>query len=1005
MRNCCWLVLLLLSAGLSGQVPYFQQEVNYRINVTLDDEKHWLRGTEEFDYTNNSQQSLDTLYIHLWPNAYKNEHSALARALARSGDYTLFNVADSSKGYIDSLEFRVDGQPVKWMYHEHHRDVAWIKLSTPLLPGRQLTVSTPFRVKIPSGQISRFGHVGQSYQVTQWYPKPAVYDRNGWHPIPYLDQGEFYSEFGSYNVNISLPANYTVGATGDLQTEAEIKRLDELAKEVSLDEFNSFPPSSSAFKTLRYVQHNVHDFAWFADKRFIVEKSEVTLPRSGRKVTTWAMFTPGNGTLWKGNAVTAINHAILTYSDWVGDYPYNHCTAIDGTISAGGGMEYPNVTVIGNSGSVLSLNLVIIHEVGHNWFYGILGSNERDHAWMDEGINSYYETRSLRKLHPELNVGSILTPGLESLLGTDDMDYRYTDELAYLFSARRFNDQPIELTSSAFSSTNYGTIVYKKTALAFGYLYEYLGQETFDRCMHTYFDRWKFKHPSPNDLRDVFEEVSGKNLEWFFGPLIQSTDHIDYAVTGLSVDNKRGEPLYYTKIVNRGDIASPYSITTLSGTDTLSVLWMDPIDPLSSAKIALEGFKKGDRVIINSSYGIPEFDRSDNLIRSAGWPRKSWPVKWGLFSAIDHPEKRQLFYAPLLGWNEYNRLMPGIWLHNQTIPSPDFTWNIAPMFSLSTGTLNGFASLRWERRTLTTGIQLQRFAEDRYPRYQFEGNNLRKLDSYSFIRPYISFNLLPHRSANNIAAKAGFQFIYVDHITTDLDSRERVRNTEESRVRISVNARWKMHRSTFKLSSMFEYWITGDKPNSSHRIEHSYIWFPRTKSKLISRLFISAGNILSIGGTNGPLDYNYDGLFFGRSETEGILSQQVINTQGGLMYPTQMTPNGTFATFSLEFDAPIKFPIALYGGIAVMNETFPTHFYSWDGWEVIYNTRAEGISWVGGVTLPIARDVFQIYVPLVISDNFINEHKIEPLKFGETILFEMHLDLFNPLNILRNIEL
>ncbi len=205
-------------------------------------------------------------------------------------------------------------------------------------------------MKIPDGKFSRLGHTGQAYYITQWYPKPAVFDANGWHAMPYLTLGEFYSEFGSFDVTITLPANYVVGATGILaecrgselheRTAAGYRAFGEVA--------NAFPPSSAKTKTLCTSHRiNVHDFAWFADKRFIVRKSEVALPTSGRTVTTWALFTPKNAKLWN-DAVNYVNESVQFYSQWVGDYPYDACTAVDGTISAGGGMEYPMITIIGN---------------------------------------------------------------------------------------------------------------------------------------------------------------------------------------------------------------------------------------------------------------------------------------------------------------------------------------------------------------------------------------------------------------------------------------------------------------------------------------------------------------------------------------------------------------------------------------------------------------------------------------------------------------------------------
>jgi hypothetical protein len=349
---------------LSFSQAYFQQEVNYKINVQLNDIEHILTGDEQFEYVNNSSSSLQEIYVHVWANAYKNEKTALGKQLYKDGNFALSSATEAEKGWIDSLNFKVNAQAVKWEFDAKNQDICVLHLSTPLKPGERLTVTTPFKIKIPSGKISRLGHIGQSYQITQWYPKPAVYDKNGWNPIPYLTQGEFYSEYGSFDVSITLPKNYVVGATGDLQTPSEQTFLEDrvvatknnMADYIKDDSETPFPSSDTALKTIRYTQKNIHDFGWFADKRFAVSKSEVTLPASKEKVTTWAMWVPQNTKNWQ-HADEYLRDGIYYYSLWNGDYPYKQVTAVDGTISAGGGMEYPNITVIGNTSSKEELEM------------------------------------------------------------------------------------------------------------------------------------------------------------------------------------------------------------------------------------------------------------------------------------------------------------------------------------------------------------------------------------------------------------------------------------------------------------------------------------------------------------------------------------------------------------------------------------------------------------------------------------------------------------------------
>jgi hypothetical protein len=230
------------------------------------------------------------------------------------------------RGYIDSLDFKIDNQTVQWNLLPGQPDICKIILNKPLLPHDSIRITTPFHVKIPKGVTSTMGHIGESYQISQWFPKPAVYDRFGWHQMDYQDQGEFYAEFGHFDVSITLPANYIVGATGNLQNHEEAKMLDRLAADTSWiktigSENADFPPSSGKMKTIRYTENQIHDFAWFADKRFHVLKGKVKLADSGREITTWAMFTNQQAKLWK-DAVPYINHSIEYFSKWIGDYPY-----------------------------------------------------------------------------------------------------------------------------------------------------------------------------------------------------------------------------------------------------------------------------------------------------------------------------------------------------------------------------------------------------------------------------------------------------------------------------------------------------------------------------------------------------------------------------------------------------------------------------------------------------------------------------------------------------------
>ncbi|MEP6615076.1 MAG: M1 family metallopeptidase [Ginsengibacter sp.] len=519
----------------SGPAPtkYFQQQVNYKIDVTLNDADNTLTGAVKIGYTNNSPDTLNFIWFHLWPNAYKNDKTDFSDQLLENGRTDFYFSGNDQRGYINRLDFKVNGNMARLEDHPQYFDVVKLMLPSPLLPGVTIEISSPFHEKLPNN-FSRGGHVGQSYQVTQWYPKPAVYDEEGWHPIPYLDQGEFYSEFGNFDVQITLPKNYVLAATGELQNEEEKNWLLEKSRlkfppqapanisKSNLHKTENEPQtiSSKETKTLRYLQKDVHDFAWFADKSFIVRTDTLQL-RSGRIVDAYSFFTPSGAAIWK-NSIYFIKEAVRTRSEWLGEYPYNVVTALEARMGFDGGMEYPMITSISPAASEKDLDLTIEHEVGHNWNYGILASNERQHPWMDEGMNTYFDNRYIELKYPGVSLADINPKShfLKTRVPTDPMAWLYQALLL------KKTDQPIETSSEKFSEVNYNMIAYYKTGKWMKLLEDNVGKEVFDSSLHTYFERWKFKHPRPADFKLVVEEVSGKNQDSIFnllnkkGPLV-----------------------------------------------------------------------------------------------------------------------------------------------------------------------------------------------------------------------------------------------------------------------------------------------------------------------------------------------------------------------------------------------------------------------------------------------------------------------------------------------------
>ncbi len=485
----CFFILPVIA-----QNSYWQQQVDYALSVQLNDRDHTLDGEARITYTNQSPDTLRFIWFHCWPNAYKNDRTAFSDQTLENGSTRFYFSNADDRGYLNRLVFTVNGTLASMSDHPQHQDIIRVNLPAPLPPGKSCVLETPFHVKLPVN-VSRGGHIGQSYQLTQWYPKAAVYDRHGWHPIPYLDQGEFYSDFGNYDVRITLPAGYIVAATGE-STEQVI---------------------DNGMKTIRYRQEQVIDFAWFADKRFIVRTDTMQLA-SGRtvKVATYSLPAANGKDYWI-NGPAFIKRTLHTRSARLGEYPWNTATAVECDAAYAGGMEYPTITLLSGTTSEQDVEGTIEHEVGHNWFYGILASNERLHPWMDEGMNTYYDNRyQLLSAAPASKKGNPWKQLLEKRMPRQP--YRFG--LRNIAALKK--EQAISTPSEDFSAPQYNLQAYYHAAKWMKALEEKLGRTLFDSAMRVYFKEWQFKHPAPEDFRAVMERVSGQQLEAHFALLHKS---------------------------------------------------------------------------------------------------------------------------------------------------------------------------------------------------------------------------------------------------------------------------------------------------------------------------------------------------------------------------------------------------------------------------------------------------------------------------------------------------
>ncbi len=1005
------LLLLILTVNLlpytfAQSVSYWQQNVDYVIHVTLDDVHHSLQGDISMQYTNNSPDELNFIFIHLWPNAYKNNQTAFAKQKLESGSIDFYASKEEDKGYIDQLDFKVDGISATLEIDPKEIDIAKLILNKPLKTGETINITTPFHVKIPKC-FSRMGHTGQLYQITQWYPKPAVYDLTGWHPIPYLDQGEFYSEFGNFDVFITLPDNYVVGASGDLQNQSEIDFLQKLSDDGRSASYVAadldFPPSSPTTKTLEYKIENAHDFAWFADKRFHVAKSSVTLPESERVVTTYVYFTNKHASQWH-KACDYVNRSVLFYSEHLGEYPWNVAQAVDGSleVEGAGGMEYPTITVLTGEYDAQSLDNVITHEVGHNWLYGILGFNERSYPWMDEGINTYYENRYMDTYYENrtlFGIPSVAGKALGVESGRpDDMLYAINSTIAYQNKA-----QPVQLNATRYTALNYGLIVYAQTGYDFRYLEDVLGRDQFDKVMHKFYRDWKFKHPQPEDLQVQFQKETGEDFGWFFDKLIKEDRGPDYKISKL----QKGKTAMAVDIKNLSDIPASFSIALMDGDSVLRRDWYRGFTGSQTIYLNYKSDWHVTHLKIDAQKTIPEPNRENNTIKTSGLFKTIEPLKISPFFAADNPDKTNIYYLPLVAWNDNDHGMAGIGVWNSTVPEPVFEYVLAPLYSFTAKSLNGQGSAGLNLypddgffRRIRISENFKRYTADELSVTTTE-DALDTLFQFTKLETKAELDLKKKPFASKVSQSFVLRYVHINESIASY-------SFDDIGQIIPMNGNYSIYEIAYHLKNNKLLYphdlnislqnVTGFmKLYSDFQIKVNY---PKSKSGLDIRLFAGvwirqpdvAEYGFTLAGGSSAYDYAYDQMFLGRNNNEGLKSRQIF-TQDGFFKVPAFSGDFTADVFltAANFELPVpKTPVAFFADLGYLGKS-------------VSESTTDAFQYDGGIMVRIPNDILELYFPLFMSAQ-LDEQFPDGTKYADKITFMMNLNVLNVFELMRKLE-
>ena len=620
------------------------RNAGYAITARLDPASRTITGNEIVTWRNTSNAPAPTLRFHLYYNAWRNTNSTWIRERRLTGDTSLMARPESDWGWIDVTNVRIigDGRTAGDLTsrlrfiapddgNADDRTVMEVPLDRPVAPGETLNVQIAWASRVPR-TFARTGTIGNFYFIAQWFPKIGVLEDSGWNCHQFHAATEFFADFGTYDVRLTVPKGWVVGATG-----VERDRRDE----------------ADGTTTHHYYQDDVHDFAWTTSPDYIEQRARFehpTLPATEMRL----LLQPEHA----GQAerhFDATRAALKYYGEWFGPYPYGHITIVDPAWqSDAGGMEYPTLLTAGSRWLAprggLEPEGVTVHEAGHQFLYGIVATNEFEHAWMDEGLTTFATARVMEQRFQAHYYVKRYFGGFVPWTFRDFPLSRVGDgdRLApYRLNAKA--DLPSAATWQYWPGTG-GVITYNKTALWLHTLERTLGWDTMQRILSTYYSRWAFRHPKPQDFFAIVNEVSGRDLTGFVDQVYRSSNVFDYGVETLRseaatvrgyVDGREGRvlagaevpegPFRTTVVVRRyGEGVFPVDVRVVfenkeevrwrwDGRDRWKVFAVEKPVRALSAEV------DPDRVLL---LDVNRTNNSSTLAPGAGKAARTWSVAW-----------------------------------------------------------------------------------------------------------------------------------------------------------------------------------------------------------------------------------------------------------------------------------------------------------------------------------------------------------------------------------------
>ena len=942
------LLTLVLSSqpiiALSQEDDYFQQGVKYDIEADLVSEDT-LKASCRITYQNNSNRPLDTLFFHLWMNALGDKSSPFSKQLLKANDRSFYFLKEAEMGGYTSINVKVNQSYAKLKYKDKSREIAYLVLSNTLASGQSVVLQFDYTLKIPT-LVTRMGRSNEIINLVHWYPKPAVFDDKGWHIMPYLSWGEYYSEYGDFTITLTHKEEVQVST--------------------------SFIKKQTPTKTI-IKQQQVGDLPIFI---FPHKQNIVSLEGKSSSVDININFH-SQKKIWD-YALDYTKEVIEFFEKEIGPFPYDELTVVQGSLNQSSAMEYPGTIIINKISSLRDLDYYLAHEIAHQYFYAALGFNERDEAFMDEGLATFYEDKYTVAKYGDHHYNAKI-PRIIHLPDKPLVNILGHNHLCARRRCKAFNTPPDESHIIAYALN-----AYPRSAMLFQTIEKQLGREKFKSAIHKIYSTHKHKHISSTTFFQELERETRHSMQW-----------INNVISGEGFNLSTIKKNKDTKLII-SSTATNYPIHLIaSGLDTV----------LSA---------KGDAILLDKSIlkykdlHIDPYKLTSNSFRKNRINRSMIPnLKPGL--NMGSPNRTNISILPSLYYNTSDSWMPGVALFNSTLPSKTMKWLVNPTYSFKNKELNGEAWFSHDFFISDTKYLQPKVSAKKY---SFRRNdNLGFHLGYNKLTAALSYHISDtenwdkHQSISfsymRIIEDQSF-FTNSEDYTIEEESFSNIRlqydyansnGITKSKYNLTVDAVPQYRNGNFFVrttASIFKKIFYNPSKAISARIWAGY-FIENTKRNVLTyndRLLVKGSLGLIQNSYN---DYTYDGYYLDRNNNN--INQAPTHNGGGFIVqfdgnrPLGQSNDLAFA-LNLELDAPLRLPkflpIKLFfdiGGYTQKSRSEPSN--------ILY-------LYSGGIKLKYLNEAIAINIPFFNSNEINNVFLEESRSFLNRISFTIDFFKLNP---------